>query len=400
MKNLITQPTYINEFSCISSECKESCCKEWTISVDKKTFKKYKNIKNKDTRTKILDNISKANNPSNLYATMNLTGENKECSLLEEGLCYIHKELGSGYLSKICSQFPRLVNRIDNEMEFSLSAGCEEAARLIMDNENGIEFELKEINDTSDYSAMPIYTKQDKSLLYRLKLHNLRPFIIEILQFRDFSIHHRLMLVGLFLRNIEKANSTSEIDTIVESYKTHICSGVYDNLIIDISAEKDRFLAQQFQIGFNFIDVYLKKHTASALLRNLCTNLESNFIDKTKGLDIETLLKNHKSVESFIERNEYLIENYLVNYVFSKTVPCSDKYTPTQSYALMSLRIYLLKLFLASEFNEKDDITKDKAIRLMSTISKSIDHNTTLNDNFIKMLKEEELELCIVMASV
>ena len=39
-------PQYLKDFTCIGSNCEETCCKNWKITVDKETYKKYKRLKN------------------------------------------------------------------------------------------------------------------------------------------------------------------------------------------------------------------------------------------------------------------------------------------------------------------------------------------------------------------
>lgn len=41
-------PEYLKDFTCIGSTCEETCCKNWKITVDKETYKKYKRLKNND----------------------------------------------------------------------------------------------------------------------------------------------------------------------------------------------------------------------------------------------------------------------------------------------------------------------------------------------------------------
>lgn len=43
---IITEPAFVAAFNCVGSECRDHCCKEWEIAVDKPTVKKY--LTNKD----------------------------------------------------------------------------------------------------------------------------------------------------------------------------------------------------------------------------------------------------------------------------------------------------------------------------------------------------------------
>ena len=38
---------YYKEFECIGNKCEDNCCKEWKITIDKKTYNKYKKLRQK-----------------------------------------------------------------------------------------------------------------------------------------------------------------------------------------------------------------------------------------------------------------------------------------------------------------------------------------------------------------
>ncbi|PPR38608.1 MAG: hypothetical protein CFH30_01042, partial [Alphaproteobacteria bacterium MarineAlpha8_Bin1] len=40
-------PSYYNQFSCLGSECEETCCQGWKIDVDQNCHKKFEELGNK-----------------------------------------------------------------------------------------------------------------------------------------------------------------------------------------------------------------------------------------------------------------------------------------------------------------------------------------------------------------
>ena len=46
-------PNYVNKFKCLGSECIDTCCQGWMISIDKKTHNKYQGIE--------IDGVNKIN---------------------------------------------------------------------------------------------------------------------------------------------------------------------------------------------------------------------------------------------------------------------------------------------------------------------------------------------------
>ena len=42
----VLKPFYYDDFKCIAGDCIDNCCHaEWEISIDKKTYKKYRKLK-------------------------------------------------------------------------------------------------------------------------------------------------------------------------------------------------------------------------------------------------------------------------------------------------------------------------------------------------------------------
>ena len=51
---IIRKPSYFDTFSCIASQCPDSCCKEWDVQVDDISAKYYRSLPGKlgdDLRT-------------------------------------------------------------------------------------------------------------------------------------------------------------------------------------------------------------------------------------------------------------------------------------------------------------------------------------------------------------
>ncbi len=120
----IYAPTYFNEFKCISSNCKHSCCVNWEICIDEKTLKKYKKI-----GRGIIDTIIECEDS----ACFKLSDTGKCPHLNSDGLCNIIIEHGESLLSDICNNHPRFYNRVsEGRIEAGIGIACEEACRLIL----------------------------------------------------------------------------------------------------------------------------------------------------------------------------------------------------------------------------------------------------------------------------
>lgn len=162
-------PNYYKKFSCIADKCKHSCCIGWEIDIDDETFEQYKN-NNTEFGRKLNDNIIINDN----CACFKLT-DNDRCPFLNDNnLCEIILNLGEHALCQICSDHPRFRNYYGNRVEIGLGLTCEEAARIIInENEN---FELIEIDKSQEIGN--IYEDE-------IEFFNIRNQIFEIIENED-----------------------------------------------------------------------------------------------------------------------------------------------------------------------------------------------------------------------
>ncbi len=119
-------PNYYKKFKCIAEKCRHNCCIGWEICIDGEALEKYREIKH------IFDTVRECGDGP-CFALR----EDGCCPHLNEyGLCNIIISHGEGYLSEICRKHPRFYNHINNErIEAGLGLACEEACRLILENQ-------------------------------------------------------------------------------------------------------------------------------------------------------------------------------------------------------------------------------------------------------------------------
>lgn len=106
------------------------------------------------------------------------------CAFLnEEGLCEIIVNLGEDYLCDICYDHPRFRNFYSSFTEIGLGLCCEEAARIILENQNVVQFISDNTND-----KISLTKKEEKFL-------NARNKILEVIQNRNISFKERVNII-------------------------------------------------------------------------------------------------------------------------------------------------------------------------------------------------------------
>lgn len=122
-------PNYYHKFTCIADRCRHSCCIGWEIDIDEKTMAMYQTMAlpiGEDIRNSI-----EGDEPH-----FKLQSGDRCPFLKDNGLCRIICECGKDALCDICRLHPRFRNFYSSFVETGLGLCCEEAARIILfDNE-------------------------------------------------------------------------------------------------------------------------------------------------------------------------------------------------------------------------------------------------------------------------
>ena len=140
----LIMPKYAKDFKCIADRCRHSCCIGWQICIDEATLEKYEGDSDK-LGEEILSSIEECEDG----ACFKLLGG--RCQNLDErGLCKIIKKVGEGYLCDICRLHPRYFSTFGSVTYGGVGLSCEEAARLILSEEEHTYYAEAISNEADD----------------------------------------------------------------------------------------------------------------------------------------------------------------------------------------------------------------------------------------------------------
>ena len=172
----IIAPDYYREFRCIADKCRHSCCIGWEIDIDPATREKYRRVPG-DFGARL--NASIADGEVSSFRL----GEGERCPMLNpNGLCDLITELGEESLCQICADHPRFRSFFSGRTEIGLGLCCEEAARLILTQEQPMRLVMLEDDDVTGASP----NDEEAALLA------LRDELIDLLQDRTRPLEDRL----------------------------------------------------------------------------------------------------------------------------------------------------------------------------------------------------------------
>ncbi|WHY19071.1 flagellin lysine-N-methylase [Paenibacillus sp. G2S3] len=404
-KRIVLVPEYLEKFSCIGSDCEDTCCVGWRVDIDQKTYKKYKNVNDREMKPLLNKHINRnRSNPTKTNYAKIVMNSDAACPLLnEDKLCSIQKTLGEDYLSNVCSTYPRITNLVNESLEKSAVLSCPETARLVLLNPNGIQFnEIEESINVRNIIIQQIDTEREMSM-HKINGYfwDLRIFTIQVLQNRNYSMAHRLIILGMFYQKVQGyllEGRLNEIPQQIFSYSSLIKDGSFREGLADISTST----TIQMQLLKALVDIRVSQGVSERYMECLSEVLEG--IQYSEASTVEKIIERYQLAHSeyyapFMTPNEYILENYLVNYVFKNLFPSTNNADIFDSYILLVVHYSLIKLHLIGMAGyHKEDFGVDHVIKLIQSFAKTVEHNPLYLREVIELLKKNDYSSMAYMA--
>ena len=305
-------PDYYKEFNCIADKCLHSCCIGWEIDIDKATHKKYGHIDNNFGRR-----LNESIEIDNGVPFFKLDSHERCLFLNKNNLCDIILNIGEDYLCQICRDHPRFRNFYSDRIEIGLGLCCEEAARIIIEQNSPTHLILL----SDDGQIIEIDKDENDFLCERNK-------IFSIIQDRekDFTLRIQELQSLYSIKLPEKS-----IDEWVEFYlQLEQLDPIWTTLLLELKKHSNEInsikTTEKFDICFEQILFYfLYRHLADSLddgrffQRILFAIHGTYFIDlicrlyiiKNKDLKVKDIIEISRMYSSEIEYSEENINSLL-----------------------------------------------------------------------------------------
>lgn len=397
MKNIINIefPLYIENFKCIGGSCNDSCCIGWDIDIDKITFKKYFKVKDEDFKRMFQKNIH-----NNEYATSDdvdygkvKLGKDKRCPFLDDdNYCVIHAKLGEEYLSNVCTCYPRIMNKVDDHYEISLDVACPEAAKLILSNKEGVDFFRKETKLGKHIISGYIDTKSKEVNDSPVKYFNeIRKMSIDIIKNRKFDISERLYILGDFLEGLQEEiyDDFDSVQKYIKNYDIDSAYSLYEknnmNYAIQIAFLKE--MVEKLDVFKEVESEYFRKHTRE-MLDGFDFGEGEALMEKA-----EFYISTYESyIENVVNKNSYIFENYLVNFMYNNLFPFSESEFIFDGYMILLFRYSLIRFYLVGKYLNNNNQSVEDIINFIQGFSKTIEHHKTYLVDVLYNIRKNEFD--------
>jgi lysine-N-methylase len=431
LKKIKKVPSYLENFQCIGSACKDNCCVGWDVDIDKETFYKYKDLKDRellDRTQKYIYRNKDSFSDSVDFGRVKLLSQKRCAFLNEKNLCMLQAKLGEQSLSNVCATYPKLINEIDGVREYSATVSCEEAARLILLNPNGFEIKSLPANQADrDILTYEVDTKKQGQSMMIKYLPELRDLSMKVLKNRGLSLEDRMQILKDFYFELEQAfnqkndnrvkiiinkysesssdvrsslnaNSNKRVKTDDEPLKDEKISLIVEFLkMLDIFNEIDsisyRKYTRDFLAGLGLGEHSLKNpRTIGNKKPGDRNSSKESFLneDVLREAYLKYSVAHNNFYEPFMDKYSYILENYLVNYIYGNLFPASESESPKEAFMMLAVRFFIIKTQLVGISNANKRLSPEMAVSFIQSFSKAIEHHKTYLEDLINLTKKKK----------
>lgn len=382
----VLKPFYYDDFKCIAGDCIDNCCHaEWEISIDKKTYKKYRKLKGQ-WGNKINNNIGRIrSNISDLrYGKIKL--KDKGCSLLDEkGLCTIHANLGVGYLCNTCKVYPREITKFGEIYERNLFMSCPEVARYFVRHKENFYFNMGE-EELSDLDKDYIIDKSYDEKLYNL-LWDSRSLAMEIIQFKEIEIWKRIIFLKILTDKVQKLideENYENYEKVLNTFRNEIT-----NIDVINSLDKIKFVED---VKFDFIQSIINK--SSQLKRVKYSQLINDYYEMFNATDdkkenLKLLFEKEREFNIFLKDYENILENLLIYLIYGYFMLALYSKDLNKQVNKVVITYSMIKMLLLGRwFKNNKELEEEDFVEVFYVFSRVIEHNSTFLNKIYEAIKE------------
>ena len=357
---LYFQPQYVREFVCDGAKCPNNCCRRnWNIEVDGETYARYANLK-----PELLDLLARDDATGKFYMRQH------PCPLLTDGgLCRLQLEHGEDFLSLVCRTYPRQTFSFGKFFERSLSLTCPLAAEMILFTDEPLGFELVEVSEKVHGGKIIFVDEMHVPESLFAHVVEIQIAMISILQRRTLSIDQRLIVLGFFLDRLDEIISGGvDLDALTKLIAAY---------------ESKSFLSEQ--VPRMFASVNFNAEEFSRRMTQVLANLRGEeFSSAGELLDLTAERK------LFTARHATLMENFLVNELFTNCVPWRNEATVAQNFGLFvaAYKVFELLTFAADKRNL---FVKSELLRLVDLLTSQTDNTTATRFNLLNLFAGDDM---------
>jgi lysine-N-methylase len=243
-----------------------------------------------------------------------------------------------------------------------------------------MEFDEAEEDDAvRNIIGIDIDTDAIKVMKHVRYFWDLRIFIISLLQNRSYPLWQRLVVLGLFCRKLDQLlleAKAQEIPALIGTYSDYVHNGSFRQEMENITDA----VTVQMELMKEAADARLFMGMAPGRFFE-CFGEFLAGIEYTTGSAKEEVAQRYAAAytqyyQPFMATREYILENYLVNYVFENLFPLGQERHIFDNYTMLVVHYALIKLLLIGMAGfHKENFGIEHVVKLIQSFSREVEHN-------------------------
>ncbi len=401
----LVRPEYAENFRCIGSACEDTCCKGWSIPIDRESYEKYRTLPPSPLRNLIqisclitpkeevcVDGSGQRVPGAEVFAKIRMTDANQCPMLRHDGLCGIQKEYGTEFLAHTCASYPRIVHSIDFIYEKALALSCPEAARLVLLD----PWLYASIRPISIYPT-PVHPPNNShgecdTTTRRLSLLSwfwpIRGCVLALLRNRSYELWQRLFLLGIFCRRLDGI-AQGALEVAVPAFLSEFESSIAEGRLrtaMDAMDTSPLDNVLQLDVVLKLAGMLLKHSTVLPRFAE-CVRWFTEGIGNGPEATLESLaaqyaLAHNRFYAPFFDRHPYILENYLVNTIVRCQFPLRERIrtgarpSMAHEYALLTAQFALMKgLLIGVAGCHCEAFSQEHVVHTVQAASRHFEHH-------------------------
>ncbi|AJK15324.1 fliB family protein [Yersinia pseudotuberculosis] len=353
---LITQPDFMETFSCVGAACREHCCKGVSITLDKNRYQRYIKSPYSDIKRIAISHISVTQDSLASWANINPDNQGNCPFLDEQRLCQIYKHTGINALSTSCATYPRVEHIYKNQKIKSMSLSCPEVTRQVLFSADALTLRFSTINQYDYFKASEIVTEE--------RLANRACAALAMNQ--QENIEENLWAINQFLQSYQAGNDVNkikmaEIDGLRDALISAMAAGVAVNELQAV--DPDTALVKVLLACLGHFMTQLPDIRGKKTLANYAHTARAYFTEA----DPEPQWRNTWSQQAwpFFLQHTSVLRNYLLYRIHHDQLAMGNELPVTAAFNLVVIDYFYLKLLISTYANKNGQLTEDDIIDII-----------------------------------
>ena len=389
---LMSQPTYAGAFQCIGPSCEDPCCGDWDIPLDKNTYERYQGFSSENLGAIVSEFVivNQPPQPEELYGLIRRRSSGSCPFFGTDRLCGIQKEYGSQLLSATCSIYPRSLSVVAGKLEGSLSLSCPEAARnvLLIPDFMDCVSDLNSGDFRIDNSYRLAGDRDGPDAKPQSIFLPLRSILVDIVRDRSRSLWNRLLMIGQLCKGLDALDAKRGEATLLSNLRSLVQQSnapVLQTEINDLSSNP----RLRLEAIFGLTDVLMRDGSSVRFQDTFWSFLAgvSATPDSRPGDDVERFLQAEQNYHlPFFEAFPFILENYLINYMFQSLFPYgrsgSADFIPQSIFAeylqMTTQFAWMNGLLIGIAGHHKEAFAPEHVVKAIQSFTRALEHYPNL----------------------